>query len=198
MKSLKKSLIALFLLVTLPLSLFAYNEDVSLLSGKNEVYVGYGYPKTLSVGLIGGFTNFFSILFTGGLSTMKTTGPGVTQLGYNRFITDNVAVGGLFTFEPYTVTNTSGETVSVSKQGNFTTQVNVKFQYGWDHIKLYHRVSAGLGLMFDFTNDTTTPTFTMDIVPIGIKAEIYRGINLYADVALWSTSLINLGANYTF
>ena len=189
----KKIIISLFVLLSLsiiPLTAQTRNS--------NEVYLGYGYPKTVGTSLVGGFTEIFSTIFTGGQAGVKTTGPGVTQLGYNRYLTDNIAVGGIFTVEPFTMTSGSGENESVTKNGLFTIQGTFKYQYGCEWVRLYHGISLGIGINAFFSGGNPSATFIMNLIPIGVKIGKNEGFNFFLDVGLWSTALINAGASFSF
>ena len=189
----KKIIISLFVLLSvsvIPLTAQSRNS--------NEIYLGYGYPKTVGTSLIGGFTEIFSTIFTGGQAGMKTTGPGVAQIGYNRYLTDNIAVGGIFTFEPFTMTSNSGDNVNVSKNGLFSIQGTFKYQYGWEWVRLYHGISMGVGINAFFDGGSPSAMFIMNLIPIGVKVGKDEGFNFFLDMGLWSTALINAGASFSF
>ena len=191
MKHIKKVIALLIALTIFPCFLTA--------NPRNEVFLGYGYPKSVGITFISGFTDFFTILFSGGTNTNKTVSPGIAQIGYNRFLTDKIAVGGTFTAEPFNMTNTSeGGISNTTHNALFTIQGNFKYQYGWEWVRLYHGVRMGLGLTTNFDDGSVTPSFAFDLIPIGIKIGKIDGFNFYADVGLWTTALFNAGVTYTF
>ena len=194
------AIIALFFII--PALAFSQDEDtVELVPTGHEIYAGYGYPNSLGTKFVNGMADIFSIIFSGGSQSIKTTGPGVVQLGYNYIFQNGFSVGGFFTYEPYTLDyvniNNSAQNRH-SKQTVFTIQATAKYQYGWKYARLYHGVSAGVSILADFDEDTAGAAFTLNIIPIGVKVGLEKGINFYADVGLWSSPLINAGLSYRF
>lgn len=168
----------------------------------HEVYLGYGYPNSISPMFVGGIQTFLTALFSGGTQNTSLHGAGVIQAGYNWYcIPDNgFSVGGIITFEPYKIEHINTKTPENNSTENIlmtTIQGTVKYQYGWKYVRLYHGVSIGLGISSKI-NDNTTCVFAFNIIPIGIKAGKEQGINFFADVGVGSTPIINAGASYRF
>lgn len=177
----------------------SYEQPEKKLPSAHQIYLGYGYPGSLYTKFLSGAVNFFSVIASVGNQEEEQISYGIAQLGYDWFCIpgQGLSVGALATVEPYTIKiiNNSSET-KIENQTMITFQANVKYQYGWKFVKLYHGLSAGIGLMILETD--LSPIFVFNIIPIGVKVGNEQGLNFYADIGFITTPIINAGASYRF
>lgn len=176
------------------------NQNLSDKPSAHEIYLGYGYPNSLSTLFINGFTDIFITIFTGGQQSVKTSGIGVFQLGYDWYVKDGLSLGGTAIIEPYkTISKSNSSESAVTTNGIiYTILGKVKWQYGWEYVRLYHSLSLGLALNTTIENPSIYPTFAFNLTPIGVKVGKEKGVNFFAELGLGSTSLINAGISYRF
>lgn len=168
----------------------------------HEIYIGYGFPGSLGPIMLSGLENLIVLIFTGGTHETKIKQYGTAQVGYDWHCIPGkgLLVGGIITVEPFT---TTAQSTSTNTEGSIveavllSLQASVKYQYGWEYVRLYHGLSAGLGLVFS-DNSSVSPTFIMNIIPIGVKVGKEKYPCFFADIGLGSTAIVNAGISYRF
>ena len=179
----KKILIALLLLGTIFANSFAQEYDVvevgeEVSKNKDEVYV--------TIGTFSGIGMFFLII--GGVSNDKKGGDDSLPLpsftaGYNHFFNDHFGLGGFLSYEYY------------YGLSFITTQAKIIGQYGWEHFKLYHSLSAGLSITPGNGMASVLPG--VDATILGLKLD-FDNWNIFLEACFPETGYLKVGGSYKF
>ena len=195
----KKLFIALVLMGTVFANTFAQEYEVVETGeefdfNNNEVYLTVGTPS--GMGLIIGM---FSAAFKGigeafaksasGNSTEATAAPAKKNEaaftltgGYNYYFTDKFALGAFASYEKF------------SDFDFFTTQAKITGQYGWEHFKIYHSLSAGIMIV---PGSEKAVNFMGDLTWLGLKAD-FENWTVFVESSIPSTALVKVGASFKF
>lgn len=140
----------------------------------NVIYASYGLPSFM--GLLG---SLFVGMFSFGQAEIQDSF-GVINVGYDYYFNENLAVGGVCTLESL-----------FDVIPSTTIQVKGTAQYGFDHFKFYHALSAGVFF------DTMNFSFMFDLIPLGLKL-YYDDFDIFLETSLVSTGIIKLGVDVKF
>ena len=181
----------------------AYSLDKNIEANKHkepsnhELYLGYGYRESVSENLMG---TVYGLLSDGRITRydgIDYKPHGIMQLGYSWYGLPGrgLSMGAAFTVEPYTIEKVNDKKINEHFTA-FSFQGKVKFQYGWKYFRIYH--TFGVSISF-FSIDSAAKTvhfFSHQIVPIGIRLGPEKGLYLFADLALGSSTSLNAGLGY--
>ncbi len=178
----KKLLISLLLLGSVFANTFAQAYDV-VEAGEdyndkaNEVYFSVGTTSTLPIALT---VVTFGLITMGEGESIPVTFMG----GYNHFFSDDhFGVGGFVTYERAFGCNI------------VTAQAEITGQYGWEHVKFFHSLSLGVGVLTNGSDPGFFPAF--DLTLLGVKFN-FTNFNIFVDFSLPTTSILKIGASYKF
>lgn len=186
----KKIIIALLILGTLCVNVFAQEYDIVEVGEEvdfnhSEVYLSAGLPS---------FAGLFSGIFVAvgqGLAqavnennTTESKKEAAFTLtgGYNYYFNEYVGLGAMITYEKFSALNL------------LTLQAKLTAQYGWEHFKIYHSLSGGI-LTAPGNASQVSPIF--DVTYLGLKAD-FQNWSIFAEGSFPSTAIIKLGASYKF
>ena len=180
----KKIIIALILLGAVCANTFAQEYDVvetgeEVNTKLNEVYLSVGTISALQVSM----DILISLFSLGTADTSEGSLPVGFVAGYNRYFSDNVALGGFVTYE------------RVMGMNIFTAQGKIIGQYGWEHFKFYHAFALGIGGVFGDSVNQAIPA--LDLTVVGIKVD-FENFSIFSDFALGATPLLKAGASFKF
>lgn len=157
--------------------------------------LGYGAPNSFLTSFINTFTAIIIPDPEDETPEDMLQGPGVFQIGYGWYPLDWLSVGALCTYEPFRIVHTDGDNKYVNPNFFWSIQGEVGFHYGWELVRLYHELSAGIGVCHN--KDTPAEVFfAFNIIPIGIEVGKSKGIFGFADLGLGTTAYINAGIGY--
>ena len=180
----KKKIIAILVTGILCVNLFAQEAESQYRvvdEKNNEVYIAAGLPS-----LIGLFSGVFIAIGEGIAESVNSDnqdnksdagqGAYTINFGYNHFFMDLIGVGLMCNYERFN----NLELASL--------QAKASVQYGWDHFKFYHALSAGV-----LTVNAEAASFIFDLTWLGLKLD-FDSFNIFLDASLPSTGIVKLGA----
>lgn len=185
----KKKIITILILGIFCVNLFA-QEVISESSytvvdeNPNELYIAAGLPS-----VIGLFSGVILAIGEGIADSINdnqndesdSNGAAYTvAFGYNHFFNDFIGVGVMGTFEQF-------NTLQLA-----SLQAKATVQYGWEHFKFYHALSAGV-----MTVNADAASFIFDLTYLGLKLD-FNSFNIFVDASLPSTGIIKVGAAFKY
>jgi len=196
---------AILLAMSSQLSAQAYMDDEEF--NYNSIYLGYGLgsgPQIMTA-IIDSLAFAFTTNLTGSkdIETRNLIGP--IFAGGEYFLTENVAVGGLFSYDAFTRRWTYSDGGYADWNWSFISLMGrLNLQWGWDYVKFYHSLMIGgsrVGIdlqQSDGDNERSDAEYTWagHLVLLGIK--VGKDFSVFADVGFGYLGIVNIGASYAF
>ncbi len=192
MKTKLTALAVAALIIVAPVTVLAEeyeSYDDKSRSGQVELYAGYGTPSIIPyfVELFAGIAGAL-----GGVEKMDGQNMGVIHGGVNYYMTDWFLMGVYGSYEQFGIQFDDNDR-SDCKIG--TLQAKTQFEYGFDHVKFYHALNAGVAFI---NGDDSDSGFIFGVVPLGLKVSCTDNLSVYAELGLISNSFAAGGISYRF
>lgn len=192
MKTKFTALAAAALFFAAPVTAFADDYEPyenSSRAGHVELYAGYGTPSVIPY-----FVEIFAGLFgaLGGVEKMEDQNMGVIQGGVNYYMTDWFLLGLYGSYEQFGIKFDDNDRTDC-RIG--TLQAKTQFEYGFNHVKFYHVLNAGVALI---DGQDSEPGFIFGVVPLGLKVSCTDNLSVFAELGFVSNSFVAGGITYRF
>jgi hypothetical protein len=172
---------------------------------RNDIQIGYGFISMLSVSTL--LMNALMVAFTPlpGEKTITDVGSwGPIFVNYNFFPLKWLGVGLVVAYEADNNRTTYSNGGYSDMNWQYTTfMLKVNFRYGWEWVKFYHGISAGVTYAKVNFADTTGIASTNDgalfafhITAFGIR--VGKTVGVFADIGIGYLGIVNVGVNFVF